>query len=121
MPTVLELYETLKPRLGEEEARWLVEFIEGSVERGAATKEDLLRTETTLREEIARVEGKLREEIAQVQGNLREEIHNARADLIKWSFPFWVGNIAVLSAIMFALLRAYPSRWFPAGGSEATG
>lgn len=81
MPTVLELYEKLKPKLGEAEARSLLEFIESSVERRAATKEDLQRTESTL----------------------REELHKIRAELIKWSFAFWIGNIAVLSGIMFAL------------------
>jgi hypothetical protein len=32
-------------------------------------------------------------------------MYKMRADLIKWSFAFWVGNVAVLSGIMFALLR----------------
>jgi len=32
-------------------------------------------------------------------------MHKMRAELIKWSFAFWIGNIAVLSGIMFALLR----------------
>jgi hypothetical protein len=85
MPTVLELYEKLKPKLGEAEARSLLEFIETSVERRAATKEDL----------------------EQVKAELRQEIHNVKVDLLKWSFAFWIGNIAVLSGIMFALLRAY--------------
>jgi hypothetical protein len=95
MPTLLELYEKLKPKLGDEEARSLLEFIETSVERRAASKEDLQRTESALREEIHRVES-----------SLREEIHNVKVDLLKWSFAFWIGNIAVLSGIMFALLRA---------------
>jgi len=41
MPTVLELYEKLKPKLGEEEARSLLEFIERGVEQRAAGKGDL--------------------------------------------------------------------------------
>jgi hypothetical protein len=94
MPTVLELYEKLKPKLGDEEARSLLEFIETSVEHRAATKEDLQRTELALREEIHRVES-----------SLREEIHNVKVDLLKWSFAFWIGNVAVLSGIMFALVR----------------
>ena len=90
MPTVLELYEKLKPKLGEEEARSLLEFIETSVDQRAATKADLQQAVSTLREEIHAV---------------REEMHKIRAELIKWSFAFWIGNIAVLSGIMFALLR----------------
>jgi len=116
MPTVLELYEKLKPKLGDEEARSLLEFIETSVEHRAASKEDLQRTESAmreeirsvesnLREEIHRVESSLREEIHRVESSLREEIHNVKVDLLKWSFAFWIGNVAVLSGIMFALVR----------------
>lgn len=85
MPTVLELYEKLKPKLGEEEARALLEFVEASVERKAVTKADLQRTELTLREEIQRT----------------------KLDLIRWTFGFWIGNVAVLSGIMFAIVRAF--------------
>ena len=92
MATLLELYEKLKPKLGDQEARELLEFIEGSVERRAATKEDLQRTETALREEINRVEQELRVEIQRV-----------KADLLKWSFAFWVGAVAVLSGLLVAL------------------
>jgi hypothetical protein len=45
----------------------------------------------------------LREEIHQ----LDQKIEATKADLIKWTFGFWVGNVAVLSGIMFALLRAF--------------
>ena len=136
MPTMLEIYEKLKGKLGEEEARLLLEFIATSVERRAATKGDLQRTESTLREELHEVEQALREEIHQVDQALREEIRqldqalreelrrvdqalreelrqldqrieNTKADFIKWAFGFWVGNVAVLSGIMFALLRAF--------------
>ena len=105
MPTVLDLYEKLKPKLGEEEARSLLEFIESTVEQRAVTKADLQQTAASLREEMRQLEGALREEIRQVDASLREEIQKVRADLIKWSFAFWVGNVAVLSGIMFALLR----------------
>ncbi len=70
MPTVLELYEKLKPKLGDEEARSLLEFIETSVERRAATKEDLQRTESALTEDLRRTESALREEIHRVREEL---------------------------------------------------
>ena len=127
MPTVLELYEKLKPKLGEEETRVLLEFVEASVERKAATKEDvqrtesalrgdLQRTETALKEDLRRTETALKEDLQQTETALRNEIHRldlkieaVKADLIKWAFGFWIGNVAVLSGIMFALLRAFAS------------
>ena len=120
MATLLELYERLKPKLGQEEARSLLEYIESTVERRAATKEDLGRVEMSLREEIQRVEvelhdeikrveGELRGEIQRVEMELREEIQRVRADLIRWTFAFWVGTVAVLTGIMFGLFRAFLS------------
>ncbi|MBI2877895.1 MAG: DUF1640 domain-containing protein [Candidatus Tectomicrobia bacterium] len=113
MPTVLELYEKLKPKLGEEEAKALIEFVEASVERKAATKEDLQRTEMALREDLVG----LKEDLRQTEAALREEIHRldqkieaTKADLIKWAFGFWIGNVAVLAGIMFALLRAFAEK-----------
>jgi phage-related tail protein len=105
MPTVLELYEKLKPKLGEEEARSLLEFIETSVDQRAATKADLQRTESALREELHVTAASLREELHATAASLREEMHKIRAELIKRSFAFWIGNIVVLSGIMFALLH----------------
>jgi hypothetical protein len=113
MSTVLELYEKLKPKLGEEEAKALLEFVEASVERRAATKEDLQRTELTLREELRRVDQALREEIRRLDQKIeavKVEIAAVKVDLIKWSFGFWIGNVAVLSGIMFALLRAFAGK-----------
>ncbi len=106
MPTVLELYEKLKPRLGEAEARSLLEFIETSVEQRAATKADLQQAVSGLREELHLAVAALRDEMQRGDASLREEMHKIRAELIKWPFAFWIGNIAVLSGIMFALLRA---------------
>ena len=132
MASVLELYEKLKPKLGEAEARALLEFVEASAERKAATKEDLQRTEmalkegltalkadlqqteTALREEIHRLDQKIEGVKVEVATALREEIHRldlkikvTKADLLKWTFGFWIGNVAVLSGIMFALLRTF--------------
>jgi hypothetical protein len=132
MPSVLELYEKLKPKLGEQETRSLLEYVESTVERRAATKADLERNtgelreeirrrEGELREEIRRVEGELREEIRRVEGALREEMHSMRADLfkemhsmkadlIKWSFVFWMGAVVALSGVAFTLLRLFGPR-----------
>jgi hypothetical protein len=88
----LKLYEMLKPKLGEEEARSLLTHIDQVYRdtfqqalRGLATKEDLAK-------EIA---------------NVRQEIANVRADLLKWMFVFWIGQVGVMSGIFFAMLNLY--------------
>jgi hypothetical protein len=77
--------------LDQTNARPVAEFISIAGKRRAATKEDLQRTAAELREETHHV---------------REELQTVKVDLLKWSFAFWIGNIAVLSGIMFALLRS---------------
>ena len=132
MPTVLELYEKLKPKLGEAEARALLEFVETSVQEKAATKDDLDRiasslkddlrqsasslrdefhqTASSLRDEFHQTASSLRDEIHRNEAALRKEIQGVKVDLIKWSFAFWVGAVAVLSGIMLGLLRAFAGK-----------
>ncbi|MBI4488597.1 MAG: hypothetical protein HY694_05890 [Deltaproteobacteria bacterium] len=106
----LKLYEMLKPKLGQEEARSLLTHIDEvhrdtlqQALRGLATKEDLANLRAELLQEI----GNVRQEIGKEIGNVRQEIANVRADLLKWMFVFWVGQIAVLSGIFFAMLNFY--------------
>lgn len=86
MPTPLEIYEKLKPKLGEEEARSLVEYIQEAVREAKgdlATKADL----------------------AILKADLSRQIESVKADLLKWTFAFWIGNVAVISGIVFAIVR----------------
>lgn len=133
MPTVLQLYEKLKPKLGEEEARELLEYVETAVESRAASKADLQQVATELRGELQQAVTELRGELQQavtelrgelqqglsglraeflreltrVETTLRREIQESRADLLKWSFAFWVGNLAAMAGIIFAMFRAF--------------
>ena len=70
----IELYEILKPKIGEKEARTLVEYIETKVDRKLEEKKDVLAT--------------------------KEDIANLRADIIKWMFLLWIGQLASLLAIL---------------------
>lgn len=99
MPSVLELYEKLKPRLGEVEARSLLEYLEPTVEQRAATKADLQQVAADLREELHRKINRV-----------RQAMQAMKAELIKWPFVFWAGTIAALSGIMFTLLRTTAPR-----------
>ena len=77
----IELYEILKPKVGEKEARTLVEYIEAKVERKFEGKKDVLAT----KQDIA---------------NLEIKLEKTRADIIKWMFLFWIGQLASLIAIL---------------------
>ena len=132
MPTVLELYEKLKPKLGEAEARALLEFVETSVQEKAATKDDLDRTASSLRDDLHQTASSLRDDLHQTASSLRDEFHqttsslrddihrneavlrkeiqDVKVHLLKWTFAFWVGAVAVLSGIMLGLLRAFAGK-----------
>jgi hypothetical protein len=71
-----------------------------------------------LRESIelnfARFDAKVEQRVAELRAELRKEvavlgesIANQRADLIKWMFLFWVGNVATLGGLMFALFNHF--------------
>ncbi len=57
------------------------------------------RFERRLTEECA----KLRSEMVQLRADLRIDIANARADFIKCSFLFWIGQAATVAGLLIAL------------------
>jgi hypothetical protein len=77
--TEIELYEILKGKLGEKEAKTLVEYIEAKVEKKLQEKKDILAT--------------------------KEDLANLKAEIIKWMFIFWVGQIGALIAILQIFFR----------------
>jgi hypothetical protein len=69
-----------------------------------------LRAETTgeiskLRIEMMGENGKLRAETTGEIGKLRAEMHDLRANIVQWMFVFWIGQIGVLTGILFAFFR----------------
>ena len=58
------------------------------------------RFEQRLSEEIGRVNQRITEETSRFE----PKVSVAQANLIKWMFIFWFGQIAVMSGISFAML-----------------
>jgi hypothetical protein len=78
------------------------------IEEISGVRIDLSTVEKALREEISgvrvdlvTVEKALREEISGVQGS----IGKSKSDTIKWMFLFWIGQIGVLTGILFAVFK----------------
>lgn len=89
----IELYEILKEKVGEKEAKTLVEYIDAKIEKKLEEKKDVLAT----KQDIAN----LKEDIL----NLEVKLEKTRADLIKWMFLFWIGQLASLLAILQIFFR----------------
>ena len=79
----IEIYNALKERLGEEQTRLLLRYIEETSRANVATKEDLLTTETGLLAEITKIREDLREEIAKLREHLLGEIAKVREDMAR--------------------------------------
>ena len=70
-----------------------------------------LRTE--MREQISGLRSELHKETAALRlemhdglAAVRHEMHAMRADILKWSFLFWIGQVATMAALLSFMLRA---------------
>ena len=86
----IELYEILKAKVGEKEAKTLVEYIEAKVEKKFEEKKDLFVT---------------KEDLANAKAELEIKMEKIRSDIIKWMFIFWAGQIGALIAILQIFFR----------------
>ncbi len=99
----------------------MLEFIEEKFERrlseehgqiNLAIKETEQRLDNRITEEIAKINERITTEISKVNERITEEIagvknqiSDTRADLIKWMFIFWVGQVAVIMGLLFAFFK----------------
>ena len=88
MPIVITIPKAIREKLGDEGAEALTELFNKIEER---SKEDII--------ELA--EQRFEKRLAQ----LDVKIERVRADLIKWMFIFWVGQVGVLIGILFAFFK----------------
>lgn len=82
----IELYEILKEKIGDKEAKILVEYIEAKVEKRFEDKKEILATKLDIEE-------------------LRTEMQKMKSDIIKWMFLFWIGQLASLIALLQIFFR----------------
>jgi hypothetical protein len=75
----LKAYEVLKNKLGENEATTLIEYFESKAEEKFTEKKEVLAT--------------------------KEDVANVRADIIKWMFIFWIGQIAATFGFILLFLK----------------
>jgi len=84
----LEVYEIFKNRFTEKEAAKVIEYFEAKAEEKISQKKDIFMTKDDKVEMISRIE-------------------SSKTDTIKWMFIFWMGQLAAVAGILFALLNVY--------------
>ncbi|HXG20238.1 MAG TPA: hypothetical protein VNN62_14335 [Methylomirabilota bacterium] len=96
---VITVARPLREKLGEEATDALVALINEANEDNKKSVIEFVeeRFERRLAEEM----GKIREEMSK----MRVEMADLRANLVQWMFLFWIGQIGVLTGILFAFFR----------------
>jgi len=84
--TTLDLYQILQSKLGDKEAKALVEFVEQKVQSHLKEEMNSFATKSDIH-------------------YLDVKIEKVRADMIKWMFVFWMGQISVTVALVLLVLK----------------
>ena len=98
----------LRDRLGEHGTRQLSEFVEQHCEsvRGDVVNiftERLDDTKIVLAAQLADVKVELAEKIGNAKVELTSRLAEMRVELLRWSFLFWIGQVAALFGAMAML------------------
>jgi len=127
---VAQVPEALAERLGDEgteglvallastRAEWTGEVLTTAVDRFesrltteiSSMRVDFTREISTFRQDITREISTLRQDVTREVSTLRQdvmrEVSGVRVELLKWSFLFWVGQVAAMAGLLAFMLRA---------------
>ena len=82
----IQLFQILKQRIGETEAEALVSFVVGKIKDNNDVNLNILAT----KDDISKLEVKIVE---------------AKSEIIKWMFIFWIGQVAVTVGLIMIYLK----------------
>lgn len=91
----------LRERLGEDATHALSDYIESSSEKW---RDDVI-TACTERMDLRLEHLASREDLAEGVARIAQEIGNIRAELLRWSFVFWISQVAATVGLLSLLLR----------------
>jgi hypothetical protein len=96
--------ERFERRLVEETSKLRVEMAQGF----GGLRQEMSSLEGRLRQEMGGLEGRLRQEMGGLEGRLHKEIGGQRVESLRWSFVFWIGQVAAMAALLGFMLRGVP-------------
>ena len=65
-------------------------------------REEMIISRTEIKEDLTRTEQSIRDDLGGRISTLREEMYRNNANNIKWMFVFWIGQIGAILGILFA-------------------
>ena len=97
----------LRERLGNEGTIGLLELVEAERSEWSDTVLIAAADKITVAVNAAaeRYERRLTEEISGLRTAIVREIHDGRVEILKWSFLFWIGQVAVIAGLLAVMLR----------------
>jgi len=98
---------TLRNQLGDEGTFGLIELLDSEHKQWSDHVLSVAaeRFERRLAEEISALRDSLRGALHDGLGAVRQELSTNRVELLKWSFLFWVGQVAAMAALLAAMFR----------------
>jgi len=112
---VVDIGPRLRARLGAEpctELEYALNAAHAGTLNAAAERFEARLTATCadlkadLRENIANGDSALRVAVVEALASIRDEMSRLRADVLRWSLLFWLGQFAALATLFSILLRA---------------
>ena len=73
---------------------------------GAELRAEIYQTQSELRQEMARMDAGLRVALTEGLSKIRTEMAEMRVDVIRWSFLFWIGQVAATATLLAFMLRS---------------
>ena len=104
--------------LDQAKAEWTEDVVTSAVERFesrltteiSSLRVDFTREMATLRQDMSNDMWALRQDMTNGMSALRqdftEDVSSVRVELLKWSFVFWVGQVAAMAGLLAFMLRA---------------
>ena len=89
----IQLFQILKQKMGEQEAEALVTFVDHKIKDNNETNLNVIATKGDIAE--------LKVEMS----NLEVKIADSKAEMIKWMFIFWIGQVAVTVWFLVVYLK----------------
>jgi hypothetical protein len=91
----------LRERLGEDAAHAIYDYLENS---GEKWRRDVT-TVCTERMDVRISHLASREDLIEGLAAIRQDMANLRVELLRWSFAFWIGQVAAMAGLMALLIR----------------
>ena len=93
----------LREKLGETATFGLKEVLDA--ERHEWSEQVLSRATDRFERRLAEEVGALRTEMHAGFADIRQELATTRVEMLKWSFLFWIGQVATIAALLSFMLR----------------